>query len=107
MSSVMDSHGGSAARNAAASALQASRLRMHAKRKRVNTVALALSLAAMAFGVFWLIWILVETVRLGIGGDCARRRGGCLRGHRACPASAFGAASRPHPLVPPGTHRLP
>jgi phosphate transport system permease protein len=27
-----------------------------------------LSLAAMAFGVFWLIWILVETVRLGVGG---------------------------------------
>jgi phosphate transport system permease protein len=31
-------------------------------------VALALSLAAMAFGVFWLIWILIETIRLGIGG---------------------------------------
>ncbi|HSW16568.1 MAG TPA: phosphate ABC transporter permease PstA [Ramlibacter sp.] len=37
-------------------------------RKRVNTIALALSLGAMAFGVFWLIWILIETVRLGIGG---------------------------------------
>lgn len=37
-------------------------------RKRVNQVALTLSLAAMAFGVFWLIWILWETVRLGIGG---------------------------------------
>ena len=33
----------------------------HARRKRVNAVALTLSLAAMAFGVFWLIWILVET----------------------------------------------
>ncbi|HKX40617.1 MAG TPA: phosphate ABC transporter permease PstA [Burkholderiaceae bacterium] len=66
MSSVMESQGG--ARSAAASALQASRLRMHAKRKRVNAMALTLSLAAMAFGVFWLIWILVETVRLGIGG---------------------------------------
>lgn len=41
--------------------------RYHA-RKRVNNVALALSLAAMAFGVFWLVWILWETVRLGIGG---------------------------------------
>ncbi len=41
--------------------------RYHA-RKRVNHVALALSLAAMAFGVFWLVWILWETVRLGIGG---------------------------------------
>jgi phosphate transport system permease protein len=39
-----------------------------AGRKRLNTIALALSLAAMAFGVFWLVWILIETVRLGIGG---------------------------------------
>ncbi len=38
------------------------------RRKRVNAIALALSLAAMAFGVFWLVWILFETVRLGIGG---------------------------------------
>ena len=41
---------------------------MHRQRKRVNVVALALSLAAMAFGLFWLVWILFETVRLGIGG---------------------------------------
>ena len=27
-----------------------------------------LALAAMAFGVFWLLWILFETVRLGFGG---------------------------------------
>lgn len=39
-----------------------------AARKRLNQVALALSLAAMAFGVFWLIWILWETIRLGLGG---------------------------------------
>lgn len=39
-----------------------------ASRKRLNQVALALSLAAMAFGVFWLIWILWETIRLGLGG---------------------------------------
>jgi phosphate transport system permease protein len=45
-----------------------SRLAKHQSRKRTNRVALALSLAAMAFGVFWLVWILVETVRLGIGG---------------------------------------
>jgi phosphate transport system permease protein len=44
------------------------RLAKHQSRKRINRVALALSLAAMAFGVFWLVWILVETVRLGIGG---------------------------------------
>lgn len=48
--------------------LDASRLAIFRKRKRVNALALTLALAAMAFGVFWLIWILVETVRLGIGG---------------------------------------
>jgi uncharacterized membrane protein len=37
-------------------------------RKRVNQIALTLSLAAMAFGLFWLIWILWDTVRLGVGG---------------------------------------
>ena len=49
-------------------ALNASRLAHHARRKRVNVVALTLSLAAMAFGIFWLLWILFETVRLGFGG---------------------------------------
>ena len=52
----------------AAVALRASRLGKHAKRKRINAIALVLSLSAMAFGLFWLIWILFETVRLGIGG---------------------------------------
>ena len=47
---------------------QAARLSKHARRKRINAIALVLSLAAMAFGVFWLIWILIETVRLGVGG---------------------------------------
>ena len=50
------------------SALDAKRLAMHAKRKRVNVIALVLSLLAMAFGLFWLLWILFETVRLGVGG---------------------------------------
>ncbi|MFG6466365.1 phosphate ABC transporter permease PstA [Roseateles sp. BYS87W] len=50
------------------SKLDAGRLAMHAKRKRINAVALTLSLGAMAFGVFWLIWILFETIYLGIGG---------------------------------------
>jgi phosphate transport system permease protein len=45
-----------------------SRQRMYLRRKRVNGAALALSLAAMAFGVFWLVWILWETVRLGAAG---------------------------------------
>jgi phosphate transport system permease protein len=48
--------------------LDAPRLRRHRGRKRVNAVALTLSLAAMAFGLFWLAWILFETVRLGVGG---------------------------------------
>ena len=43
-------------------------MRHHRRRKFINRLALALSMCAMAFGVFWLIWILVETVRLGIGG---------------------------------------
>lgn len=42
--------------------------RLHQKRKLVNVVALMLALMAMAFGLFWLIWILIETVRLGVGG---------------------------------------
>ncbi|HEX7638236.1 MAG TPA: phosphate ABC transporter permease PstA [Burkholderiaceae bacterium] len=52
----------------ALSALSASKLAMHRRRKRVNVVALSLALGAMAFGVFWLIWILVETIHLGGGG---------------------------------------
>ena len=48
--------------------LSRERERMYRRRKRVNRVALALSLAAMAFGVFWLVWILWETVRLGFAG---------------------------------------
>ncbi|KAF1020154.1 MAG: Phosphate transport system permease protein PstA [Paracidovorax wautersii] len=47
---------------------QAARLAKYAARKRLNGIALTLSLLAMAFGVFWLIWILWETVRLGVGG---------------------------------------
>lgn len=52
----------------AAELQQASRVAHHRSRKRVNAVALMLSLVAMAFGVFWLLWILFETVHLGIGG---------------------------------------
>ena len=49
-------------------ASQDPRLAKHKQRKLVNSVALVLSMGAMAFGLFWLVWILVETVRLGIGG---------------------------------------
>ena len=51
-----------------AAATNASRLAHHTSRKRINVIALTLSLAAMAFGIFWLLWILFETVRLGFGG---------------------------------------
>jgi phosphate transport system permease protein len=46
----------------------AGKLAKHRSRKRVNSVALTMSLLAMGFGLFWLAWILFETVRLGIGG---------------------------------------
>lgn len=39
-----------------------------ARRKLVNQIALGLSLSAMAFGLFWLAWILWETLRLGLAG---------------------------------------
>ena len=44
------------------------RLARYAQRKFVNRLALTLSLLAMAFGLFWLAWILFETVRLGLAG---------------------------------------
>jgi len=48
--------------------LHAIRARRHAGRKRTNFIALTLSLSAMLFGLIWLVWILVETVHLGLGG---------------------------------------
>jgi phosphate transport system permease protein len=50
------------------SALSQQRMAMHRRRKRINAIALSLSLGAMAFGVFWLIWILFETFKLGLSG---------------------------------------
>ncbi len=38
------------------------------RRRAVNLVALTLSMMAMAFGLFWLIWILFTTISLGVGG---------------------------------------
>ena len=49
-------------------ASNASREAKFAQRKIVNRIALTLSLMAMAFGLFWLFWILFETIRLGVGG---------------------------------------
>ena len=49
------------------SALEARQARF-ASRKRVNMLAIALAMSAMVFGLFWLFWILFETVSLGIEG---------------------------------------
>lgn len=38
------------------------------QRKIVNKVALGLSMVAMAFGLFWLAWILFTTLQLGVAG---------------------------------------
>jgi phosphate transport system permease protein len=48
--------------------LQAMRDRLQRRRRVINAIALTLSLAAMAFGLIWLIWILYTTLSLGIGG---------------------------------------
>ena len=48
--------------------MKALRLRRYKSRKRVNVMALLMSLVAMGFGLVWLIWILAETMRLGIDG---------------------------------------
>ena len=44
------------------------RLAKYRRRKFTNFIALVLSLGAMSFGLFWLAWILFETIRLGVGG---------------------------------------
>ncbi len=59
---------GTGERLARAAEITRERERKYSVRKRVNKVALTLSLLAMAFGIFWLVWILWETVRLGLGG---------------------------------------
>ncbi len=48
--------------------LQAMRAAMFAKRNRINILATTLALSAMAFGLFWLAWILFETIRQGFAG---------------------------------------
>ncbi|MGB3067957.1 MAG: phosphate ABC transporter permease PstA [Ottowia sp.] len=44
------------------------RLAVYGRRKLVNKIALSLSFAAMLFGLFWLAWILWETLSSGLGG---------------------------------------
>ncbi len=52
----------------AALADQGQREAKYAKRKLINRIAVALSMGAMLFGLFWLAWILWETIRLGVSG---------------------------------------
>ncbi|MGN6082670.1 phosphate ABC transporter permease PstA [Trinickia sp.] len=54
--------------SAAPEVLAATRDRLQRRRRIVNAIALTLSLAAMAFGLVWLIWILYTTLSLGVGG---------------------------------------
>jgi len=51
-----------------AAAIEESKAAKYAQRKIINRIALALALAAMSFGLFWLFWILIETARLGLEG---------------------------------------
>ena len=69
MSADLDAAAGSGGgRLVTASEAARGREQRYASRKRINFVALTLSLVAMMFGIFWLIWILWDTVRLGVGG---------------------------------------
>lgn len=44
------------------------RMRRYNSRKRTNIFATSMAMAAMSFGLFWLGWILWETLRLGLDG---------------------------------------
>ena len=43
-------------------------MELRTQRKLINRVALALSMAAMLFGLFWLAWILFTVFKLGLAG---------------------------------------
>jgi len=43
-------------------------MQLLAKRKIINSVALTLSMTAMVFGLFWLLWILFTVLKLGVSG---------------------------------------
>jgi len=48
--------------------LAQSRSKMQARRRFINRIALMLSMATMAFGLFWLVWILFSTITRGVDG---------------------------------------
>jgi phosphate transport system permease protein len=54
--------------SAAPEIFAARRERLQRRRRTVNAIALTMSLAAMAFGLLWLVWILYTTLSLGVGG---------------------------------------
>ncbi|BBU79543.1 hypothetical protein EIMP300_09430 [Escherichia coli] len=54
-------------------ALAESRRKMQARRRLKNRIALTLSMATMAFGLFWLIWILMSTIKLAVSTVCRWR----------------------------------
>ena len=43
-------------------------MNLRERRRLVNRIALGLSLAAMAFGLVWLCWILYTVLHLGVSG---------------------------------------
>ncbi|MBP6121610.1 MULTISPECIES: phosphate ABC transporter permease PstA [Providencia] len=47
---------------------QKDRARRQAWRRQINRMALIISMLAMAFGLFWLVWILFSTITKGIDG---------------------------------------
>ncbi|POR49082.1 phosphate ABC transporter membrane protein 2 (PhoT family) [Paraburkholderia eburnea] len=42
--------------------------KLQSRRRVTNAIALTMSLAAMGFGLLWLVWILYTTLSLGVGG---------------------------------------
>ncbi|MDR5772121.1 phosphate ABC transporter permease PstA [Caballeronia sp. LP006] len=48
--------------------VDATRKKLQSRRRGTNAIALTLSLAAMAFGLLWLVWILFTTLKLGVAG---------------------------------------
>ncbi|AMO21641.1 phosphate ABC transporter permease PstA [Ramlibacter solisilvae] len=68
MSRAGDALTGTGARLLHSADEQQARDRRYHARKRVNRIALTLSLVAMGFGMLWLVWILWETLILGVGG---------------------------------------
>ena len=68
------------------------RLPLHRRRKLVNTIALSLSLAAMAFGLVWLIWIL--GTRYGWGSRASAH--GIPAGHPTAECGRRRTAQRHH-----------